>query len=1558
MTERYGPLYASFWEWDDPTYAVVAAPGGVTALAGITQASVDRKRGGIWRGRFTVVPQDDWSVLVRAGRIVSLYQYDRILGGDREMGAFLVEKVTPGVDQSGREVITVSGMGREHLLTKYRHFAPIGEEKIFTTALAAGASGPWTTTVAVGAPANNDSITLASSAGIQEGDELRIELDGGGTAVCQVTNAAPPGAPAGTVQMLPRLTDNASNGNEVEMRKANVAVADATGFAVGQKVEVDRDSGGAFTSVITTVNLDTGAVGLRDGLPSAAGVGKAVRAYDYSEPTTDDVTLIMAPAEGWELWVQGGATGTAEGTTHAPKGESVWELLTLAAEQSEEFFRVAPLEAGNRPRKKINWYQTADASGMSLFLYLESGGVATGTENVDIGIIYAISRSDEHNVLTRVYPSGADGRIDLAHCTAGAKAAAEAAGFSVVISNDPHEPDYVQYGPGVTEHGVLADVVRYGNIMSKTGTSGELQAAADAMLQQAMTTIRESQTREFWDVKCHTHRPLFPGQTVSLMNSSGLGPQANGTFYVLEVREAFEHGLIYSYLKLSKEPEARVTPGRAVAREMLTTKQAARRLDDVAGSGGSDRSVVVIDGGSSHEHAEFLKVDGSRALVGDMAVAAGKKIDGVDISAHAGDPAAHHSPAWGYDGSIEVLAGQALRVGAAFAGPGLAITGGVGAVNVAAAKGTTISDDQVGVAVAGDGGLVVGATGVGVKRPAHSGLAVDGGGVYLSPTAVGADTSNAVNGTGHTHGVLAYFDTKSAPGQLMKATTEGDHTLRWLTADKVRTPLVDTAAGALRLEPGGQLVEARGGLKFTGGARSVTTDTGSLTLRPAEELILWPVGGKPVEMGSGATLKTGHWASGFLGTGWGIQYDGHGDFRSIYADELHVAAFIADTARVKVGSEYITPGMGLLAVNFTIPNVGGTGILVLEDAPGLGNMPLFDNNDWVLVRVMNRAGGGLLVANAWGQVSGYADGPEEGQQSWVFTCRQTSAAGQAAAGGDTALGFGKSGAGWYWVTAIDPAGSPHAGITTWRGDNPYTDANRQHHWRAGQLKGVTALYEWGMWAGETGSRHVVFSDLRSEIHGSRLSLYAGDGAQLRVVAVEVRFVRSPVDGSTLVPNADHTILNIFSTGVNYMSTVDEGIPGSSADYIYNDTNTGGYVTLGLTEPSPWAAPTGVKCKVHLAGAGFVNDMVKLYGQVFAADEVTPLTSEVLLYTMSSNINIQTERSFDQVDTAATQAQWNGARLRLRWEYRIAVTNEAIRLDPQTPSIAVGQGLPTGYEAGGDGFWVGADAGLYKLRLGKANGVGLRWTGAAVELRNSANAPVIELASTGISQFAAPMTLGVGGGIWQGSGGSFAAPVSGFKLSNNAGKGKIEMFPASGAPVVLDENGLSVPTRTAFGAAGKNVNEITFTHHYLGTDYKAGALSGFGEYGPTRGSSSVRLYVTNKAGTAARAYVEAFHYEEGAANQDTLTLFSPDRIQMSAGDVRVDAFIDARQGLRSLAGLAIGTSSLMNLPPSGAIRFQERATGLPTVPAGYADIYLGTDHHLYFKLPGLPAVAII
>jgi len=54
----------------------------------------------------------------------------------------------------------------------------------------------------------------------------------------------------------------------------------------------------------------------------------------------------------------------------------------------------------------------------------------------------------------------------------------------------------------------------------------------------------------------------------------------------------------------------------------------------VGGGGGGVTDHGALTGLGDDDHTQYLKVDGTRALTGDLSVTEGKKIDGVDISAH------------------------------------------------------------------------------------------------------------------------------------------------------------------------------------------------------------------------------------------------------------------------------------------------------------------------------------------------------------------------------------------------------------------------------------------------------------------------------------------------------------------------------------------------------------------------------------------------------------------------------------------------------------------------------------------------------------------------------------------------------------------------------------------------------------------------------------------------------------------------------------------------------------------------------------------------------------
>lgn len=274
-------------------------------------------------------------------------------------------------------------------------------------------------------------------------------------------------------------------------------------------------------------------------------------------------------------------------------------------------------------------------------------------------------------------------------------------------------------------------------------------------------------------------------------------------------------------------------------------------------------------------------------------------------------------------------------------------------------------------------------------------------------------------------------------------------------------------------------------------------------------------------------------------TGWRVDYDGSADFREIYADELHVKAFIADIEQALAGGQIISKSVALLSRDFVVPFQGAitgasiaddyfqvegdqTGIidngqtfsvanstandgtytvlstvyfsgidrtrintneavpsdtadgevrfrqlLYVEDLPGFEDTQVFASGDWVRLRVIDRSGGGLVVADVWGRVFSYQD-ESGGEQRWSYFAQDSgTVAGNTVYAGAIALDYGASGDGWHEITALDSDG-PYSQIVTWETD-PTNIANYTLRSRLGNLDGVTdadfpSIGGWGLYS--------------------------------------------------------------------------------------------------------------------------------------------------------------------------------------------------------------------------------------------------------------------------------------------------------------------------------------------------------------------------------------------------------------------------------------------------------------------------------------------------------------
>jgi len=205
-------------------------------------------------------------------------------------------------------------------------------------------------------------------------------------------------------------------------------------------------------------------------------------------------------------------------------------------------------------------------------------------------------------------------------------------------------------------------------------------------------------------------------------------------------------------------------------------------------------------------------------------------------------------------------------------------------------------------------------------------------------------------------------------------------------------------------------------------------------------------------------------------TGWNVTDAGAADFRSLYSDEIRTEAFIAEISEALVGADFLTKSRGVLSRNFTIPSNGNTGTLFIEDLEGFEGFQVFSDNDWLRLRVIDKSGGGLVVADVYGQVTSYTD-LSGGEQSWTFTTDDDGgSAGSVIYAGSVALDYGQSGDGFIVRTTLDSQGSPYSQVVRWTntvsGSPDPNDADTTYTvlTRTGELSGIAGLSGAGLYA--------------------------------------------------------------------------------------------------------------------------------------------------------------------------------------------------------------------------------------------------------------------------------------------------------------------------------------------------------------------------------------------------------------------------------------------------------------------------------------------------------------
>lgn len=529
-----------------------------------------------------------------------------------------------------------------------------------------------------------------------------------------------------------------------------------------------------------------------------------------------------------------------------------------------------------------------------------------------------------------------------------------------------------------------------------------------------------------------------------------------------------------------------------------------RAIDRKPGAGGS--TTIISSGAASaivhstllglavDDHTQYLKADGVRPLIGNLAVADTVTIDGVDISAHAANANAHHAVASAGDG-IGVV-GQVIAVDSSVVRTSRNLTAGAGLTG----GGTLAADRSFALAssVAGAGlTFTTGVIGVG----AGLGITVNVDDVALASSVAGAGLAYSSGvlsvGVANTGAVglsveadLLRLTSSSAPGaaaSVLASDGNGLLTLPLLAATtSITTPLV-TAVTNLQLSPSVDLQLYPTGDVLLGDGKTFRTDSFS-TLYPIEGMIM---------------AETA--VAGQYGLSIGV----------VEADELRVRVFVADEVRIDRGEEIWSKSYGITAADFTTPaSIGGSVVVTFESSPMIPGA-LFSANDWLLFRTID-IDTGVVLSAVWGQVSGYNASnvvqfwdmmlPDSAMplnsfpkldlgtttQDWTFTLRSGNT-NYRIPEGSLGIDYGQTGQSYIAFSVTDPVAAPYIRIRRWTGANPYSPANHDDTVYMGNLNGIAnASGDRGIWTqNEAGTAWAELSDDGVILRNASIALYDG-----------------------------------------------------------------------------------------------------------------------------------------------------------------------------------------------------------------------------------------------------------------------------------------------------------------------------------------------------------------------------------------------------------------------------------------------------------------------------------
>jgi hypothetical protein len=594
--------------------------------------------------------------LLTKNRVVFAITTSTVHGNPMQITAFKIKGIIPSINSQGNATLTVSGPNLlDELTTRL-----IGENLIalvLNKVLASNATAELVeTTLASAAIGGANEVVVSSATNFLIGQPITIELDAGGNHTSLITNIV-----GTTISFAFSLPSAAAEDNEVSTETGyHIEVTNAANLEAGQPIYIEMDTGENFATIITNVTGTT--IRLAAGLPinpDEAIVATAGNAVVSHRVATQDIAQIMvfAPAT-WNA----PTNNTIDGSYIVGNGQSVWEALEQARIQGGGHYR---LRVGVAPIREVEFLDAPDTSGVTQLVLPASATDAAFTDSTK-GIIHDLQQdfTEQKRQITRVTLFGAGGL----KITAAQGYVDEIPGIDVDWAGS--QIIFTINETGGAERAEQRQV--FDSIQPAGDTEADVIQAAITLYKAGLKWLNERQAVPvFYDVTCVVHQAIKPFSEVQVIYSNS-GLDINTTLVVHHVRHRMEaDGNLITYLKLGNTASwYQLDDDDYINKRFQQLDQAIHSVGSTIGLGGTTGSAIAtslhhhsLQGLLDDDHLMYLRADGGRALTGNLPVSAGRTIDGVDISAHASNPSAHHNPVTIGAGGLSThlaLAGQSL----------------------------------------------------------------------------------------------------------------------------------------------------------------------------------------------------------------------------------------------------------------------------------------------------------------------------------------------------------------------------------------------------------------------------------------------------------------------------------------------------------------------------------------------------------------------------------------------------------------------------------------------------------------------------------------------------------------------------------------------------------------------------------------------------------------------------------------------------------------------------------------------------------------------------------